>query len=105
MNIKEWQFWSLTGVGGLTLLLVLVNIITFNGNRGIQNEINGRQQFINESMQLERLNREIVNALANLAARNDDEDIKRLLAAHGITFTVNRNAGSADGTQKKKDGK
>jgi hypothetical protein len=105
MNLKEWQFWTLTGVGGVTLLLVVVNIIMFNGNRGIQNEINGRQQFINESMQLERLNREIVNALANLAARNDDEDIKQLLGAHGITFTVNRNAGSAEAGQKKKDGR
>jgi Tfp pilus assembly protein PilN len=86
---RHWQFWTLTGVAALTLLLVLVNIGFFIVNRSIQTEVNTRQQFISQTVPLERLNREIVNALANLAVRNNDEQLKQLLDAHGIRVTVN----------------
>ena len=89
-SIREhWQFWTLTGLSGLTVVLVLVNIALFLSNRSIQTEVNARQQYVNQSMQLDRLNREMVTALANLAVRNNDEQLRTLLAEHGITFTVN----------------
>jgi hypothetical protein len=34
------------------------------------------------------LNRELIRALAELAARNNDEQLRSLLSANGITFTV-----------------
>ena len=86
---RHWQFWALTGLSGLTVILVLVNIALFLSNRTIQNEVNARQQFVNQSLQFDRLNREMVTALANLAVRNNDEQLRNLLAEHGITFTVN----------------
>ena len=89
----HWPFWTLTGVAALTTLLVLVNIVLFLGNRSVQNEVNARQQFINQSLALDRLNREIVTALANLSARHNDEQLRNLLAEHGISFTVNPPAG------------
>jgi hypothetical protein len=90
--MKEWQFWTVTGFGGFLLVVVVVNIFLFLHNRSLQGEVNNRQLYINQSMQLEQLNREIVTALANLAAKNNDEDLKQLLVTHGITFSVNPNA-------------
>jgi Tfp pilus assembly protein PilN len=92
--MKEWQFWTVTGFGGVLLIVVVVNIFLFLHNRSLQGEVNNRQLYINQSLQLEQLNREIVTALANIAAKNNDEDLKRLLATHGITFSVNPNVPS-----------
>ena len=89
LSQKAWFRWVLSGIAVLGLAFVVVNIFLFLGNRTIQGEVNDRQQFINQSLQLDRLNRELIAALANLAARNNDEQIKNMLAAHGISFTVN----------------
>jgi len=89
MRPKDWQVWTLTGVAGLAVILVLVDIVLFLGNRSIQGEVTTRQQFVNQTLQFDRLNREIITALANLAVRNNDEQLRNLLAEHGITFTVN----------------
>ena len=79
----------MTVVAGLTVVLVLVNIVLVLGNRTIQNEVNARQQFINQTMVLERLNREIITTLADLAVRNNNDELRNPLAEHGIIFTVN----------------
>ena len=95
---KPWFRGVLSGVALLGLIFVVVNIFLFLGNRTIQGEVNDRQQFINQSIQLDRLNRELIAALANLAARNNDDQIRNLLASHGITFTVNQPTSTAPAT-------
>ena len=65
-------------------------------NRAAQAEVNQRQQFINETVQLARLNNQIVQALANLAVQTNDESIRRLLAAQGITITTQPAADGAE---------
>ncbi len=97
--MKEWQFWTVTGCGGLLLLVVVINIFLFLHNRSLQGDVNNRQLYINQSLQLEQLNREIVTALANLAAKNNDEDIKQLLATHGITFSLNPSSSANTSSQ------
>jgi hypothetical protein len=92
---KSWFRWVLSGIGALGVVFVIVNIFLFLGNRTIQGEVNDRQQFINQTLQLDRLNRELIAALANLAARNNDDQIRNMLASHGITFTVNQPTGAA----------
>ncbi len=92
---RPWILWALSGLAGLGLVLVIINIVLFTGNRSIQAEVNTRQQFINQSLQLDRLNRELITALANLAARNNDEQLRNLLTSHGITFSVNQPGTSA----------
>jgi hypothetical protein len=84
----KWEFWFLTAVGAMTLLLVIVNAVLFLGNRSTQIEVNNRQQYVQQSIQLEGLYREIVKALADLSVKNNDKQIKDMLASQGITITV-----------------
>jgi hypothetical protein len=83
------QFWFTTVVAALCLLLLATNVVLVAGNRSTQREIAARQQFVQQSVQLEGLYREIVRALAELAARNNDADVRTMLGRHGITYTVN----------------
>jgi hypothetical protein len=83
----RWQAW-MTIAATLVFVLVLVNMVLYELNRTLQAEVNARQQYIQQSLQLEGLNREIVGAIANLAVRNKDDQLKSMLAQHGITINV-----------------
>ena len=79
----------LTVLAVLMLVLVLVNIVLSLGNQSLRVEVNERQQFIAQSMQLEGLHREIITALATVALKTNDEPLKSLLASQGISFSPN----------------
>jgi allophanate hydrolase subunit 1 len=74
--------------GFLTLILVFVNMFLLVGNQSLQRSVTERQQFITQSIQAQAGAREIIAAVANLAVRTDDEQLKELLAKHGITVSV-----------------
>ena len=73
-------------VSALAILLALVNIVLLELNRRLQAEVTARNHFIQQTVQIETLNREVVNALANLAVERNDEALKALLAQHGVTL-------------------
>lgn len=79
---------SLNLFGFLTLILVFVNMFLLVGNQSLQRGVAERQQFIMQSIQAQAGAREIIAAVANLAVRTDDEQLKELLAKHGITVSV-----------------
>jgi type VI protein secretion system component VasK len=81
-----WQVW-LVALATVALILVAINIVMFEMNRGLQIEVNSRAQYIQQTVQLEALNREMVSAIANLAARNNDDALRTVLSQHGITIT------------------
>ncbi len=83
------QFVITTVLGGLALLLLVACIVLATLNRGLQAEIGARQQFVQQSVQLEGLYREIVRALAELGARSNDDAVRAMLQRHGISYTVN----------------
>ncbi len=82
-------YWSAVALGVVAIVLAITNAALFNGNRASQADINGRAQFIQQSVQLEGLYNEMVRALAELSARNNDDQLKALLQSVGITFSVN----------------
>jgi len=86
-----------TVVAALGAVLAVTNTVLFERNRALQGEIGSRAQFIQQSVQLEALNREIVNAIAGLAVRNKDDALKTILIQQGITFNVGQpeSAGAA----------
>jgi predicted Holliday junction resolvase-like endonuclease len=73
----------------LSLVLVVVNIMLALGNQSLQAEVNERQQFIAQSIQLEQLNRQVVAVLANMAMKSNDEQLKNLLASSGVGIGPN----------------
>lgn len=82
------QFWLTTSLGIASLLLVSINMLLVRDNQATRNDIALRQQYVQQSVQLESLYREIVRSLAELAARNKDADVTALLQRHGITYNV-----------------
>ena len=86
---RSGLLWSIAVIAVIALGFVAANIFLHRTNLALQEELAQRQQFINESIRLSRLNTQLVQALATLAAQSDDQAIRDLLAIHGITFTVN----------------
>lgn len=87
--------------GFLTLILVFVNMFLLVGNQSLQRSVAERQQLIMQSIQMQGSAREIIGALANLAVRTEDEQLKQLLAKHGITVTVNQSSTSTPAVKSK----
>ena len=86
MRTDTWLDRLLVALSGITLVLVVVYIILAQDNRSIQAEVNQRQQFINQSIQLGRVNEALIRALATTATANGDEKVRDLLAQNGITI-------------------
>ena len=89
------QYWTTTALGALCLVLALANVTMASMNRSLQGDIGVRQQYVQQSVQLEGLYKEIVRTLAELGARNNDQDVRALLQQHGISYTVNAPAAAA----------
>lgn len=84
---EKIAYWASMVLGGLALVLLILNISLINGNRNLQESINQRQATINAGATLNQLSRGLVQALAE-AANNNDSAIRDLLAAQGITVTA-----------------
>jgi hypothetical protein len=76
----------LTALAVLMIILVLVNILLSLGNQSLRAEVNERQQFLTQSIQLEGLHREIITVLATVALKTNNDQLKSLLASQGINF-------------------
>jgi hypothetical protein len=98
--LKAWQFATLSALAVIALVLVVVNVALFSSNRTAQADVAGRQQFIQQSVQLETLYQQLVRSLAELSAKNNDAQLKSVLAAQGITFSVAPNDASSAGARK-----
>jgi ABC-type transport system involved in cytochrome bd biosynthesis fused ATPase/permease subunit len=86
--LKQWQFALLTFIAALAVVLALINMAMFAQNRDAQMQVAGRSQFIQQSGQLQNLYKELVNGLADLAVRNQDQALRDLLTAQGITLNA-----------------
>jgi hypothetical protein len=83
-TLRTIGFWAATALASLAVLLVIVDGWLVTSNAGIRTEVASRQQYINQSVQLSRLNQELVNELGGFALRNNAA-IRQLLADSGIT--------------------
>ncbi len=87
--LKSWQYTVLNAIGALALLLVLFNAVLFTKNRDLQQQVNARQQYLQQTTALEGLYRDIVKALAELAVSNNDTQLLEMLASKGLNVSVN----------------
>lgn len=88
MRAETWLYRVTVGLSGLALVLVLVYISLVQDNRSVQTEVNRRQQFINQSIQLVRVSDTLIRALAAAAANGKDDKLRELLAQNGITINA-----------------
>jgi len=88
MRAEGWLYWATVGLAGLALLLVVAYIILVQDNRRVQADVNRRQQFINQSIQVGRVNEALVRALAAAAVNDKDDKLRDLLGENGITINA-----------------
>jgi hypothetical protein len=86
MRTDSWLYRLLVALSGITLALVVAYIVLIQDNRSVQAEVNQRQQFINQSIQLGRINDTLIRALAAAVVENNDDKLRELLAQNGITI-------------------
>ena len=96
MRTDGWLYRLLVALSGITLVLVVVYIVLIQDNRSIQAEVNQRQQFINQSIQLGRINDTLVRAVAAAAVDSKNDKLRDLLAQNG--FTINPKTGAPERT-------
>jgi hypothetical protein len=87
--MNRLQFGAVTTVAAMAALAMAASVTLAAMNRSLHGEIGQRQQYVQQSVQLEGLYREIVRALAELGARNNDQDVRALLQRHGISYSAN----------------
>lgn len=98
--LKKSEFWLLTILAALAGAFAIANMVLYQGNRSTQTEVSARQQFIQQSIQLQGLYTEMVKALADLSIRNQDAELGNLLSSQGISISVTPNAPAPDATKK-----
>lgn len=87
--LKKWQFNVLTWLAALAVLLVIANAVLITQNREIQADLAQRQQFIQQTVPLEGLYRDIVKTLAEMAIKSSDRQVVNMLSSQGLSITVN----------------
>jgi hypothetical protein len=85
----ELRHYVLTGLTGLVLILVLLTVVMHTDNMQRQQEINNRQNLIQQGQQLAPAYNELVKGLAELAVTQSDKELHQLLASQGITASLN----------------
>jgi len=85
-------YWVAVVLGALTVVLVVVNFAVLSSNQSIQAEVNRRQQFINQSNQLNRIDDMLIRTIATAAVNAKDDKLRDLLTQHGVTMTLTPNA-------------
>jgi hypothetical protein len=90
--LSRLQFNVVIMLAVATLALVAANMVLFSRNRAQQQEINDRQLYIQQTAQLESLYQQLIRAVAELSARNNDAALGSVLSRQGITFSATPNA-------------
>jgi hypothetical protein len=86
VGLEGWLYRLLVALSGITLILVVAYIILLQDDRTMQAEANQRQQFINQSIQLGRVNEALIRALAANASK--DDKLRELLAQNGVSINA-----------------
>lgn len=94
------QYWIAMVLGAACFAAMAANVTLGTLNHSSRADVTQRQQYVQQSVQLEGLYKEIIRALAELGTRNNDADVKALLQRHGITVNVNAPAAAAAPARK-----
>lgn len=85
--LKRWQFAALMSLAVAAIVLVIANMLLVGRTLDVQSELGQRQQFIQQSVALEALYRDMVKSLAELGIKSGDTQVLQLLTAQGINLS------------------
>lgn len=88
MGFTGWRYWTLVAGGVLAILLVVADFALLQRNTAWQAEVNQRQQFINQSIELNRVEQTLVRTIAIAATHNNDNQLVQVLAEQGIRVSA-----------------
>ena len=88
--MEGWLERLLVALSVITLILVVAYIVLVQDDHTMQAEVNQRQQFINQSIQLGRVDEALIRALAANAGK--DDKLRELLAQNGISINATTGA-------------
>ncbi len=94
---EGWTYRIVLALSGISLILVIVYLVQIEQNRSLRADVEQRQQFINQSIQLGRVNDALIRALAHAAVADNDDKLRQLLAQNGITIDPKTGAPIAGG--------
>ncbi len=86
--LNKGQFSVVITLAVVTLVLVIANMVLFSRNRAQQEQISNRQLYVQQTAQLEGLYQQLIRAIAELSARNNDAELGAVLNRQGITFSA-----------------
>ena len=92
--------WLLAVLAALCLGLNAYNAITTDQLRSLRGEFQQRQAYLNQGIRLRQINSQLINALANVAATQDDESIRQMLASEGVTYSLNEETAATSGEEE-----
>lgn len=72
-------------LSAVALVLLVANVILANANRTIQLQVSQRQNVVGTGQTLSQVNQGLVQAMAEAALKNNDAQMRDLLASQGIT--------------------
>ena len=98
MHTKPWLHWTLVGMATLSLIFVIINLFLGHSIRSTQAEVNQRQQFINQSIRLNRINEGLIRLIAQTSISDNDDKLRDVLTRNGITVNRSSNPSGAPAT-------
>jgi hypothetical protein len=85
--LKNLEYWLLCVLGATAIVLVGVNVWLFIGNQTAQAEVNARGQYIQQTESIGDIYQQMARALAELAVKNHDEQVRGMLNQEGFTIS------------------
>jgi hypothetical protein len=86
---SKLAYWGSVIFSAIALVLVIMNISLSNANRTLQTSVVQRQSTVAGGQTLSQLNQSIIQALAEMSYKNNNVQLRDLLAAQGITVKAN----------------
>ena len=93
-GLNPREYWTLSAVSVACIMLVVINISLSQGNHDLSTKVANRQAFIAQSVKLDKVNKQLINAIAQFAVRDNDSALERILTDHDITINRSNAADS-----------
>jgi len=84
----SWLARLITAGAALAQVCIVAAVVLSLFNRGLRQDVAERQQTISQALAVSQLNTRLVTALATVAARDNDEQLRTLLARNGVTISA-----------------